>query len=75
MVSGVHTAGSSAPGPTSVAGAVCSALVASEEGVMSVFQACRLGTEQKTFILIMDIREVFPAEVACELGLGRLVRF
>lgn len=31
--------------------------------------------EQKTFILIMEIREVFPAEVACELGLGRLVRF
>lgn len=39
LVSGLHTAGSSAPGPTSIAGAVCSVLD-SEEDLMSMFQAC-----------------------------------
>lgn len=32
----------------SVAGAVCSVLVDSEEGLTSVFQACRLGTKSRT---------------------------
>lgn len=46
----------------------------SREVMMGMCEAAG-NREQQTFILTVEIREDFPAEVACEPGFGQLIRF